>query len=92
MVKFTGAISPAVVVTISVVILLCACDKTAPRFECTDPIECVTVAPGEAIRIGVLQSLSGKIAPLGTAQIRGIELAMDKRQGRILSHAIELQI
>jgi branched-chain amino acid transport system substrate-binding protein len=72
--------------------MLFACEKAKPRFECTDSLGCVGVAPGESLRIGVLQALSGEVAPLGYDQIRGIELGIDKRQGKILGHTIELQI
>ena len=73
------------------VLLSAGCDKQKPRFQCSDGIECIDVAPGESIKIGVLQALSGKVAPLGQEQIRGIDLAMDKRHGKILDHAILLQ-
>jgi branched-chain amino acid transport system substrate-binding protein len=41
--------------------------------------------------MGVLQALSGDVAPLGLAQIRGLELALDKRNGMILDHPVALQ-
>ena len=73
------------------VILLTGCNKPEPGFVCSDAIGCIDVAPGEPIKIGVLQALSGKVAPLGLEQIRGIDLAIDKRTGRILGHSILLQ-
>jgi branched-chain amino acid transport system substrate-binding protein len=74
------------------VMLSSGCDKQKPRFQCSDGIGCIDVAPGEPIKIGVLQALSGKVAPLGLEQVRGIDLAIDKRQGKILGHSILLQI
>lgn len=71
--------------------ILFACEKAKPIFECKDSIGCVNVAPGEPLKIGNLQALSGKVAPLGYDQVRGIELSLDKRQGQILGHAIVLQ-
>ncbi len=72
--------------------LLAGCNKPEPSFTCTDPLGCVDVAPGEPIQIGVLQAVSGDVAPLGQAQIRGLKLALDKRKGTILGHPIALQI
>jgi branched-chain amino acid transport system substrate-binding protein len=43
------------------------------------------------LKIGILQALSGKVAPLGLDQVRGIELAMDRLDWEILGHSIELQ-
>ena len=71
---------------------LSSCKKSEPLFECTDPLGCLEVAPGEPIKIGILQALSGKIAPLGQAQIRGFNLALDKRKGTLLGHPVALQI
>ena len=73
-------------------IFLSACSESGPPFECTDTLGCVDVAPGEAVKIGVLQALSGKVAPLGQAQIRGLELALDKRKEKILGHPVALQV
>jgi branched-chain amino acid transport system substrate-binding protein len=39
-----------------------------------------------------LQALSGKVAPLGQAQLRGLELALGKRENMLLGHSIVLQI
>lgn len=68
-----------------------ACNKTNPRFECEDSIGCIRVGPGKPLKIGILQALSGKVAPLGLDQVRGIELAMDRLDWEILGHSIELQ-
>ncbi len=81
----------AVVLALSAAILSYACEQSKPRFECTDAIGCVRVAPGEPIKIGVLQALSGKVAALGYEQVRGIELALDTWQRTILGHSIVLQ-
>jgi branched-chain amino acid transport system substrate-binding protein len=84
-------ISTVVAAVIAAIILSAGCDKQTPRFQCSDSIGCIDVAPGEPLRIGVIQALSGKVAPLGLEQVRGIDLAIDKRQGKILDHAIMLQ-
>ncbi len=72
--------------------VLSSCNTSEPPFECTDPLGCLEVAPGDHIKIGILQSLSGKTAPLGEAQIRGFTLALNKRKGEILGHPVALQI
>ncbi len=73
-------------------LLFAACSKEEASFECADPLGCVDIAPDESIWIGVLQAISGKIEPLGQAQIRGLELALDKRGGQLLGHKVALQI
>lgn len=71
---------------------LSSCNNIEPPNTCTDPLGCVELAPEEPIKIGVLQALSGKVAPLGQAQIRGLNLALDTRNGAILGHPVVLQI
>ncbi len=73
-------------------IFLSGCKNSEPLFECSDPLGCLEVAPGEPIKIGILQALSGKVAPLGQAQIRGFNLALDNNKGEILGHPIVLQV
>ncbi len=73
------------------IILLAACQPGAPPFECTDAIGCVDITPGEPIKMGVLQVLSGEVAPYGIEQVRSIEIALADRGGELLGHPIELQ-
>jgi len=73
-------------------VLLAACQPKPPPFECTDAIGCVDIAPGEPLKLGVLQALSGGAAPIGVDQTRGAELALAARGGQLLGHPIELQI
>jgi branched-chain amino acid transport system substrate-binding protein len=89
--RIKPVISLAVGAVFIVIILSAGCDKPKPRFVCSDDIGCVDVAPGEPLKIGVLQALSGQVTPLGLEQVRGIDLAIDKRHGMILGHAILLQ-
>ena len=77
--------------TLILVGMLSSCQQSPP-FECTDSIGCVEIAPGEPIRIGVLQALDATIYPGGTVQVRSIELAVFQRNGQIFDHPIELQI
>ncbi len=73
-------------------IFLSACKTSDPPFECTDSIGCVDIPPGEPIKLGVIQTLSGNVAVTGIDQTRGIELALAKRVNQLLGHQIELQI
>jgi branched-chain amino acid transport system substrate-binding protein len=71
-------------------VLLAGCGLTTPPFECTDAIGCVEIAPGDPIKIGVLQSLSGDMALPGSDHLRCIELAQYDRGSELLGHPIEL--
>ena len=73
------------------VVLLAGCRPAPPPFECTDAIGCVDIAPGEPIKIGVFQALSGAMGSNGLGNLRTIELAVDDRDGDLLGHPIELQ-
>jgi len=68
------------------------CSREPAPFVCTDPIGCVDVAPQDPLQFGVLQALSGQVAPLGLEQLRGIELALTKCQKELLGHPVILQI
>ncbi|MBS0016545.1 MAG: branched-chain amino acid ABC transporter substrate-binding protein [Arthrospira sp. SH-MAG29] len=74
----------------SVATWLSGCTQEPP-FECTDAIACVTINPGEPIKIGVLQSLSGGTAPGGIDQVRTIQLVIEQ-QGDILNRPILLNV
>ena len=69
-----------------------SCQKPKAEFQCHDALGCVRILPEKPIKIGVLQALSGKVASLGMEQIRGIQLALNARQGSILGHPVELKI
>ena len=71
-------------------VLLAGCRPAPPPFECTDALGCVEVAPGEAIKLGALQALSGAMAPNGLDNLRVIELALKDRGGELLGHPLKL--
>jgi branched-chain amino acid transport system substrate-binding protein len=73
-------------------LILSSCNELNSAKKCTDPLGCIVIAPGAPVKIGVLQALSGKVAPLGVAQVRGLKLALDKRNSSIFDHPIALQI
>jgi len=77
-------------------VLLCiafisACSNPAPA-PCTDALGCVDISPGAPVKLGVIQSLSGDTAVLGQEQIRGLELALDRRGNALLGREVKLQI
>lgn len=75
------------------VLLLSACG-TAPTAEkpkaCEDAIGCVTLARDEPVVLGAIQSLSGKVATLGQEQMRGFELALARRGGKVAGRTVKL--
>ncbi|MCP4010911.1 MAG: amino acid ABC transporter substrate-binding protein, partial [Proteobacteria bacterium] len=73
-------------------VFVAACRQSAPPFECTDAIGCVEIPPGEPVKIGVLQALSGGAAIANITQSQTIELAIDQRGAQLLGHPITLQI
>lgn len=48
------------------------------------------IGPAEPVKLGVIQALTGKVATLGLEQVRGLELALARRGGKIAGHAVEL--
>ncbi|WP_170923651.1 branched-chain amino acid ABC transporter substrate-binding protein [Desulfocicer vacuolatum] len=44
------------------------------------------------MKIGILQALTGKVASIGKGQIRGIELALEDRNGKVAGHDVLFQI
>lgn len=77
----------AVLFALALSLLLSACLQP---FECNDPLTCVTVGPGQPITIAVALTLSGPDAPYGIDALRGVELAIADRGGKLLNHPIEL--
>jgi branched-chain amino acid transport system substrate-binding protein len=69
---------------------LAACDIGGPKFECDDPLGCVTYGPDEPIRIASSLVISGPNTELGLDSQHGVELAIDFR-GEVAGHKVELQ-
>lgn len=72
-------------------LIFMSCENKTPTFQCSDAINCVEIRPEDPLKLGVLQALSGKVSALGLEQIRGLELALETRQGKIMGHDIALQ-
>ena len=69
--------------------LATACGPQVEPFECTDAIGCVTIAPGDPVRIGYALVISGPNETLGVDSRRGVEIAIEDK-GEVLGHPIEL--
>lgn len=69
--------------------VLAACGSSAPAFECTDAIGCVDIAPGEAVHIASMLTISGATTYLGEDSVGAIEIAIDDKGGELLGHPIE---
>lgn len=70
-------------------LLLAACKPKAPTFECTDPLGCVDIAPGEPIHIAYAFVVAGPDETLGIDTRNGVEIAIDEVGGTILGHPIK---
>jgi branched-chain amino acid transport system substrate-binding protein len=70
--------------------LAAACGPAAAPFECTDEIGCVTIAPGDPVRIGYALVIAGPNESLGVDSRRGIEIAIEDVEAEVLGHPIEL--
>lgn len=61
----------------------------AATLECTDAIGCVEVAPGEAIHLAYMLTVSGATATLGDDSVGAIRVALNDRP-EVLGHSVEL--
>jgi len=72
------------------VLLLLACSREQAPFVCSDKLGCVELGPDDPLKIGVIQALSGKVASLGQEQVRGLELALVKRNNLVAGRTVAL--
>jgi branched-chain amino acid transport system substrate-binding protein len=70
--------------------VLAACRPAAAPFTCSDSIGCLTIAPGGSIHLAYALVTSGDNESLGVDSRRGIEIAIDDKNGTLLGHPIEL--
>ncbi|MDY7075934.1 MAG: branched-chain amino acid ABC transporter substrate-binding protein [Chloroflexota bacterium] len=71
-------------------VIAAACGPQAAPFECTDAIGCVTIAPGDPVRIAYALVISGPNETLGVDSRRGVEIAIADHDAKVLDHPIEL--
>lgn len=67
------------------------CASAPTPTQCTDPIGCIEVGPGESIKLGVIQNLAGQ-GPSGQFMVNCVDLAVQDRGGQLLGHPVELAI
>ncbi len=89
----TALFKPQMLMFLALIIILqIGCKETSRSpSECTDRTGCVDIPAGDPVQIGVLQALTGEAVSLGLEQIRGIELAVDARKGKLLGRDIVIQ-
>jgi len=73
-------------------IMCAACSDAPEQTKCADPLGCVEIRTDAPLRLGIIQSLSGSVATLGQEQVRGFELALERRNGKLLDHPVVVQI
>jgi branched-chain amino acid transport system substrate-binding protein len=78
------------VIVLLIALLATACGPAAEPFECTDDIGCVTIAPGDPVRIGYALVISGPNETLGVDSRRGVEIAILDHDSTLLDHPVEL--
>jgi len=83
------AVLPVLLCVFAVAVFLWSACAPAPE-PCPDKLGCVDIGPGEPLKLAVIQALTGQVAALGQEQIRGLELALARRGGKILGHTVEL--
>ncbi len=79
----------AVLMITSMLLAACGGGGGAAAYECTDPLGCVDVAPGEPIHIAYALVIAGPDETLGVDSRNGIEVAMALK-GQILGHDVKL--
>ena len=82
--------SVTVLLGLGVSLFWAACSPSKPPFACTDKLGCVDIGPQEPMKLGVIQSLTGQVASLGLEQVRGLELALARRSGKVAGHEVAL--
>jgi branched-chain amino acid transport system substrate-binding protein len=75
---------------VALAFVVSACQPAAPKFNCTDKLGCVDIAPNDPIHIAYAFVVSGSDATLGTDTKYGAELAIDDKGGKLLGHTIKL--
>jgi branched-chain amino acid transport system substrate-binding protein len=88
----TSLLVPALVGALALFGAACAPDEGGDGGFTAGPLGAVTVAPGAAIKIADLQTITGDTASLGTDQVRAVDLAIADKGGKLLDRPIEHQV
>ncbi|SLM28223.1 Amino acid/amide ABC transporter substrate-binding protein, HAAT family [Desulfamplus magnetovallimortis] len=78
--------------TIFTLLFFTGCEKEPVHSPCHDSPDCIMLEPGQTLRIGVLQALSGGNEANGISQVRSIKIALDECNSEIAGHPVKLQI
>ena len=70
-------------------VLAGSCQTGQAPAACRDALGCVELAPGEPLKLGVIQALSSGPAVIGQTQLNMLAMAMDERAGMLGGHPIE---
>jgi branched-chain amino acid transport system substrate-binding protein len=87
----TSALVPALIGAVALLGVGCAPEESGGEFT-PGQLGAVTVAPDAPIKLGVIQTISGDTASLGQDQVRGIELAIADKGGKLLDHPVQSQV
>jgi branched-chain amino acid transport system substrate-binding protein len=87
----TSLLVPALVGALALFGAACAPDEGGGEFT-AGPLGAVTVAPGAAIKIADLQTITADTASLGQDQVRAVDIAIADKGGKLLDHPIEHQV
>jgi branched-chain amino acid transport system substrate-binding protein len=87
----TSVLVPVLVGALALLGAACAPEESGGGFT-PGQLGAVTVAPDAPIKLGVIQTISGDTASLGQDQVRGIELAIADKGGKLLDHPVQHQV
>jgi branched-chain amino acid transport system substrate-binding protein len=87
----TSVLVPALVGALALLGAACAPEESGGGFT-PGQLGAVTVAPDAPIKVGVIQAISGDTASLGQDQVRGVELAIADKGGKLLDHPVQHQV
>jgi branched-chain amino acid transport system substrate-binding protein len=82
---------PALIGVLALLGAACAPEQEGGGFT-PGPLGAVTIQAGAPIKIGVIQTITGDTASLGQDQVRGIELAIADKGGKLLDHPVQHQV
>jgi branched-chain amino acid transport system substrate-binding protein len=82
---------PALVGALALLGAACAPEEEAGGFT-PGRLGAVTVGPDAPIKLGVIQAITGDTASLGQDQVRGVELAIADKGGKLLDHPVQPQV
>lgn len=87
----TSLLVPALVGALALLGAACAPEEEAGGFT-PGRLGAVTVGPDAPIKLGVIQAITGETASLGQDQVRGVELAIADKGGKLLDHPVQHQV